>query len=646
MSGYPIRHLTLYKHGVGFFVRQFRLEGDTVRLSFKEPEMNDILKSLTVQDFSHGQVLGIDYDTPKSKDEKLESCSVNLQDSRSLRDLVTQLRGRQVRLLLDKDETCTGTLLGLDEAPDPKEALEKSLVSLLVPSPGVEPDARVQTFRLDHLHGLELLDRESAADLRFFLETAAGQETFRQVRIRLSPGEHDLAVSYIAPAPTWRVSYRMVVSDEAAAPSSTPGTENETTARLLGWGIFDNQLEEDLEDISLALVAGMPFSFIYDLYQPYTPERPVVGEEDRTAGAPPEFEAKMAPQRSYMMAAPAPAAMEPGYSLGDALDEMLPVAHGENLGELFQYRVSTPVSVRRGQSAMAPILSSALRCRKELLYNGAKFAKHPVATLRLENQTGLALERGPVTVLSDRDYLGEAVLPFTPLGGEIVVPYAVELGVKVREESGQRQELNRVAVAGAYLRIEEWTVYWRRYQLNNGGQAAARVLVEHPRHPSRTLHETPEPVEQTAAVLRFAVEVPAHGEETLNVQERQLHYRQEEIRRISHSQLADFLKKGLLKQPDYETLMELLKLWQQIADLEKTLKDLENERKQIYEAQNQLRNNFKALNSTGKEGEMRAQYIEKLEASERELEALAERTAAVRAEIDAANQAIAARLKS
>src|SRR6185436_10645012 len=144
---------------------------------------------------------------------------------------------------------------------------------------------------------------------------------------------------------------------------------------------------------------------------------------------------------------PAPA-MEMAFAAGAAAPFSLDMAEnstivagvGEERGALFQYQVAHPVSVARGQSAMVPIVGQRLEGRKDLLYNGQKLPKHPVASLRLRNETGLTLERGPVTVLEDGDYAGEAVLPFTRAGGELIVPYAVELGISVAEEhSGERQ---------------------------------------------------------------------------------------------------------------------------------------------------------------------------------------------------------------
>ena len=128
MEHLPITHITLYKHGVGFFERRAQFTGEQLELSFRVEEMNDILKSLTVIDSGTGHVLGINYATPQSLEERLAGCSVRLDDDRSLRGLLRSLRGRRVRLALDQQETIGGVLLGLDEVPE-RQPLAAALVS-------------------------------------------------------------------------------------------------------------------------------------------------------------------------------------------------------------------------------------------------------------------------------------------------------------------------------------------------------------------------------------------------------------------------------------------------------------------------------------------------------------------------------------
>ena len=644
MTFLPITHMTLYKHGVGFFERRAKLSGEAVEISFRLEEMNDVLKSLTAIDRGGGQVLGIEYATPQSREQRLAGCSIHLGDKRSLQDLLVSLRGRRVRLLLDQEDEVAGTLLGLDEAPE-RQPLATSLVSLLL-----DDTADVAAVGLGRVQDVEILDERGASDLRFFLETALTQEESRPVTIRLTPGEHDLSVSYVAPAPAWRVSYRLV-ADKAEG--------EERSALLLGWGIFDNRLEEDLEGISLSLVAGMPISFVYDLYTPFTPERPVVEPEARVAAGPVEFAETrefadtdvaytLSKEPAMMMRAAAAAAPHPPRGMGrEAVQKAAAVTTtGEALGELFQYSVGTPVTVGRGHSAMVPILSTNLSYGKDLLYNGFKMPTHPVATLRLKNETGLTLERGPVTVIEGGEYIGEAVLPFTVPGGEVAVPYAVELGVKIREDRGSSREIQGMWIKGAYLHIEEWDVRWREYQLNNSTGEAISVLVEHPRIAQYKLFDTPEPAEQTDEHLRFDITAPARGEIKLRVQERRLVSRREELRRQSYRGLQRYLQKGLIDPQTQAAVAELLRLWEQIAEDERGLKEAEQDRKKLYKAQEQIQGNMAALSTTGKEGALRARYVDQLEASEDQLKALGARESDLRAEIERLEREIEARLKA
>ncbi len=630
MEHLPITHITLYKHGVGFFERRAQFTGEQLELSFRVEEMNDILKSLTVIDSGAGHVLGIDYATPQSLEERLAGCSVRLDDDRSLRDLLRSLRGRRVRLALDQQETIGGVLLGLDEVPE-RQPLAAALVSLLQ-----DATAQVQVVALGRVLGVEVLDEGGANDLRFFLQTSLSQENYRRVTIRLSPGDHQLAVSYIAPAPTWRVSYRLVVDShrEPAQPR----------ALLMGWGIFDNRLEEDLQGISLSLTAGMPISFVYDLYTPFTPERPVVKEEARVAAAPVEFAGAVPEDTEYLAepafirtSAPPPAppslAIMEKASLAD-MERSAPVTtKGAALGELFQYVIGTPVTVGRGQSAMVPIISAQLNARKEWLYNGAKLPTHPVATLRLNNATGLTLERGPVTVIENGEYVGEAVLPFTVVAGEIVVPYAVELGVKVQEDTGSQREIHHLHVQGAYVFIEEWEVCWRTYQVNNATGQPMAIFVEHPRSKTFELFATPEPQERTDEHLRFLVTTSPRQESTLRVQERALRSRQEVLLGQTVGGIRKYLDQGLLDRDTHDRIVELLHLWQKIREKDQALKQVEKDRQKIYQAQQQIQGNMNALGTQGKEGLLRAKYVDQLEAHEEQLQQFARKEEALTAEI-------------
>lgn len=631
MPQLPITRMILYKHGVGYFERRAKWSGDRITLALRVEEMNDVLKSLTPIDWGDGQVLGVEYATPQEREERLTGCSVHLNDAQSLQDLLVSLRGRRVELHLDQGESWRGLLLGLDRTPE-EQPLAGGLVSLLL-----DESSEVRCAALGRLQGVTIVDEQGAADLRFFLQTALVREEHNQVIIRLTPGEHDLSVGYIAPAPTWRVSYRLVLMPPKG---ETDGVQ----ALLMGWGIFDNRLEEDMVDVQLSLVAGMPVSFVYDLYTPFTPERPEVQEEQRTVARPVMLEERLLKskaRRQTTVEANMPPVMLAEAAPAEMMEATAPLqAAGKALGELFQYDITTPVTVGRGQSAMAPIVSARLACSKALIYNGAQLSDHPVATLRLTNATGVALERGPVTVLDNGSYVGEALLAFTPTGGEIVVPYAVELGVTVYEQRDSASQVRTLALRGRYLQVEEWDIRRRKVSLHNTTDQPKTVLIDHPRQAKFTLFDTPAPAEQTASNWRFSLTAAAGGEAEVHIQERRIITRREEITARRRDSFQNYLGLSQLTQADRTQMQRVLGLWTQIDAREQEVAAIETERKQIYQTQEQVRANMQALSTTGKEGTLRASYVEKLEQSEAQLQTLATRIVQLRAEITALNASV------
>ena len=619
MASLPIIHMTLYKHGVGYFRRRGAVESDAVRLTFRREEMDDLLKSLTVLDHAGGQVRGVDYETPQSQAERLAGSSVILEDTRSMRDLLIALRGRSVRLLIEGEQAEEGLLVGLDEHQD--KPLERSLVSILRSN-----SETVMAIPLDKLLGLEILDETAAGDLRFFLQTALGQETYRSITVQLGPGRHDLEVSYIAPAPTWRVSYRLVLF-------GGHGEESGQGDMLLqGWGIFDNRLEEDLTDISLSLTAGMPISFVYNLYQPHTPSRPVMKEEDRVAARPVLFEgaARAKPaaadeERSLAsLRLPAPsarmaAAEDSQAEWARAAGKIESIATGQALGELFQYNVDVPVTVGRGQSAMVPIVSSELTFKKDLIYNGRKMPVHPVATIRFKNETGLTLEHGPMTVLENGEYLGEAVLPFTADKTEAVVSYAVELGLHIKEESRNGAQLQSLQIKEGYLLQQFYDIHRTLYRIDNRTSQPKTILVEYNLNEAYTIFDTPPPAEKTLETYRYRVEaLPAEVTE-FTVQARQLRASREELSNLSYRRLKDYFKGRFLDKQTYQALRGLLDSWAEVARLQQAISDEEQRRKKIYEVQEQAQKNMAVLSNEGEEGKLRGRYVQVIGQAEEQL---------------------------
>src|SRR5919205_2607134 len=81
----PVRRITLYKHGVGYFERSGQLaSGESARLDFQASEMNDVLKSLTLEEKGGGKIAGVRYDASQPLPVRLADFPFRLGEQQPL----------------------------------------------------------------------------------------------------------------------------------------------------------------------------------------------------------------------------------------------------------------------------------------------------------------------------------------------------------------------------------------------------------------------------------------------------------------------------------------------------------------------------------------------------------------------------------
>ncbi len=669
MTTLPIREMVLYKHGVGYFVRGGIVSGTQAVLTFKQDALNDVLKSLTVFDRSGGHVLGIHYPTPIPREERLSSSSIQLSNENSLRDLLTQIRGRQITVSLEH------TLYEGDNQTKTTEIVSGRMIGIETPLPSghertidhgktrvtMQTDAGVRVFELVDLKSFTIDDAAAANDLTYTLDVSMSDDERRDVTIQLSEGEHDLIAQYVAPSPLWRVSYRLVAdADETGAI---------TEAYLQGWGLFDNRFEEDLTDIRLTLVAGQPISFVYDLSESQIPERPLIRDKARVAQAPIEFLADhiAAPNFDEMTADETLRYMESlakrqggvedvlkdidGMVLGGAEHELgaasqyqsarfmragggrgivesAPAqAAAKEAGEFFEYQVQTPVTVKRGESALVPLFSAEVKPERELLFNHRKLQNHPVAALRLKNTSGFTLERGPVTVAVEGDYKGEAIIAFTKDGDDLYVPYAVELGVKVAIDEKQEVTDIGVALRDKMFFFQRYRTTIAAYMIENTLNQPVTILIERGVIPDVKPFDSPVPDVETVDERRWKLTLPAKTRRPFVIKERTVFSTHHILNGLTMHTLAEYLDKRYLDKALYGTLRPIVERYEAARNARSEINTLQNEKKTIATRQEQIRANLATLQTVGEEGKLRMRILKQLEKSEDRLAAIDAREA-------------------
>jgi len=277
----PLGQVIFFNSGVGYFQREGVVEGDArVDLHFPATDVNDLLKSLVLQDLGHGKVTAISYDGQEPIDRTLKSFALDLTGNPTFGQLLNQTRGEKVELTLQNAggaaaAALTGTIVGMESQ---MEANQREVHQLnLLCAEGM------RSVPLNSVQRVRFLNAALDGEFRRALEVLANSHNSQKKSVSLQlagEGKRTIKVGYVVEAPLWKSSYRLVF-DKAG----------KTT--LQGWAIVENTTDEDWKDVRMALVSSRPISFQMDLYQPLFVPRPMVEPERFASLRPPVFEGAM-----------------------------------------------------------------------------------------------------------------------------------------------------------------------------------------------------------------------------------------------------------------------------------------------------------------------------------------------------------------
>jgi len=632
----PLERVVLFTSGVGFFQHGGKVKGDaTVEMSFRASAVNDLLKSMVVEDLGGGTVPAVSYASRDPITKTLGTFAIDLTDEPSLGRILGRLRGERIEV--EAAAPATGTIVGVEKRTVPvgdDKTVEKEYVTILTAD-------GLRTLALDAITRLKLLDERLQKELEQALAVLALGHDSEKKSVTLSfagEGERAVRVGYVQESPVWKTSYRLVLGDAAK--------ENAGRGLLQGWAIVENTTDRDWKDVRMALVSGRPISFVMDLYQPLYLPRPVVKPELLASLAPQVYgqdmaaraeefaakgrggEAKKDGRRMAAAAAPAAIALEdakPGVQ-GEQ-DQMLAgaaairsVAAGEALGELFRYEIAQPVTIARQRSAMLPIVAERVEAEKVSVYDDRVMPKHPLAGVRLVNSTKLDLMQGPITVFDAGSYAGDARIEDLPAGSSRLLTYAVDLDVEVapRNEPQPEQIVSVRLVKGTLVTSRKLS---RRkvFEVKNSGTEPVRLLVEHPLEPGWQLVEPAKPAEQTRDRYRFAVTAEPGKPATLGVVEEQVVSQQLALTNIDDGAILFYSNAKATPPAVKQALADVVKRKREIEGLVQERARREQEVQVVGQEQERIRQNMAQLDRTS---DLYTRYVQKFAAQEDRVETL------------------------
>jgi hypothetical protein len=302
----------------------------------------------------------------------------------------------------------------------------------------------------------------------------------------------------------------------------------------------------------------------------------------------------------------------------DATSSVQSIAAAAKLGELFQYTVPN-VTLARQKSAMLPIVTDSVSIERISIYNASVLAQHPLNGVRLINTTGKHLQQGPVTVLDQNGYAGDARIDNLPPGQERLLSYGIDLNVKVdNTKNTQTNGIVAGRIAKGLLTIERKLVAAQEYVIDNKGDTDRTIVIEHPIRHGWKLVDTQKPFETTNDVYRFQGNTVTKKITTLTVREEIVQASTIALLTTDVAQLVSYSRNGDIPPAVRDAIARAVQLKQALADFERQIGERTQQIGAITTEQDRIRENMRTVGQT-------TQYYQRLLAKLNEQESNIER---------------------
>jgi hypothetical protein len=627
-----VRTVVLYKHGVGYFERSGTLgPGESARLDFRAEEMNDVLKSLTIDD-QGGKVTGLRYDSSIPLDQKLTEFPFRINNGEPLSAVIDQLKGARIEMEFGPQKVA-GEIVSARLIEGDKDRTEREQLTLLMDS------GELRNVDLAAATTIRFSDQKLQLQFKDYLAalTGARSKDKRSVYIDSTDSKsRDVRAAYIMPMPAWKSSYRLLFEEGAAQPT------------LEGWAIVDNTTGEDWTNVRLSLVSGKPISFISQLYPPkFITRLGAELAEDRPV-APTVYSGAVQSQAGQQ--AGVAGAVVPGSGGGRGgtaagrlltinglpstdqiaqLSSVGPAAPATEIADLFQYSIATPVTVRKDESAMMPFLQQKVSARKLIIYSDSS-RPNPFSAAELTNNTGKTLDGGPITVFDAGTYAGEALVETVKNADKRFINYGVDLGTRISTNLDSRNDAVRELHAHNGLLISKASqVQKKTYTAHNIDPRAKTLIIEHPVRAGITLIDTAKPVETARDVYRFEVKLPANGSLDFPVTEERVYDTQTSVSSLNPDGLLTYIRNKSISDAARRQLQQIADVKTQIVNTDAEKRSVTDQVDNVTRDEERNRQNIASLSQVSGQQQLVQDYARKLSDQETRIAALRDREGAL-----------------
>ena len=639
-----LKRVMLSSAGVGYFEFEAEVDGPaTLGLDVPLDQVDDVLMSLVVFD-STGAVGTVELPGRDNTRANFGNVPFGPEALRSTVDYLNSLQG--VEISVQGPRPMTGRIVHAERVAEtlpaptgqPQPTVQRTRVTIL----GADG---LRQFVLEETDSIQVTDPDLRARIGQALDSLRREanQSLRHITLHSTgDGRRTVRVGYVAAAPLWKATYRLVLPARDGDP-----------ARLQGWAVLENQSGTDWNGIALTLQYGNPVTFRQAIYQSYFVQRPEVPVEvlgrilpsadTRARPAEPAMQkaAGALTGASRALAAPAPPPMPAPVAQADVMAQPADQVQSAEGVEATIFQLPTPVVLAAGHTASVPIIDRNVPAERVDLATADD--SHPLSSIRITNDTGSSIPAGVLTLYDASGaatFAGDARLGGLPAGERRLLSFAQDLRTTVERDSTGENTLASLTADGV-LHITTRQREVLRVTVTGPANEPRQVLVEIPKEGDRMLTMEGGAIpgtEETATTWRVPVSLKPGEVRKLTAYIDRLEREETALLADDAQVVVRLLNDQTLAPPARAALQRLATLRQDEAAKRAVVTQLKAQQAAVLQDEDRIRRNLAAVPANDA---LHARLTRALDADETKLEQLSQAIDQATAAADKAHQALA-----
>jgi hypothetical protein len=317
--------------------------------------------------------------------------------------------------------------------------------------------------------------------------------------------------------------------------------------------------------------------------------------------------------------------------------------------DYFEYKIAEPITIRKNESALVPILQAKIDAERVTLWGPQHPA--PLRALWVTNTSKMTLDRGSFSIVEDGNFGGEGLLEAIHPAEKRLLSYAVDEAVRVTTEAqNSSTRVTSITAAKGVLVIRHTQLAEVTYVVRNAASEGRAVVIEHPIRQGYALDSgdaakaDAKPEETTPTLYRYKVQAGAGETVRLHVGERSdgdVTYR---LELADDNELNVILSAAHYSAAMKKALQPILEARRHVAEMQTAVSAADSHLSALRSDEERQRSNIGALASADKSS--RERFVRDLNTTEDQITAGQKELNAAEANLLAAKEDLAGKVEA